>query len=656
MATNSSASRPFDWISTIPFLFVWIPAAVAILFLKFVSLQLNSQFGFDFWSLSLIDKLSIFRADILFCFLLVPLGLTLAAAFLPHRLSAPAFTAFSIFFVFTAYAEVKSFYVIGRLYSFNLLKDTIRWGWTDPTSTRAYLNPGGLLRLFALMGSAIAVSWWAVKRSNAIVQDSSVRRRWRKSVLAASLPLTAIVILPWLSRLHSAPLNRSIVTTAFGSFWGWEEEEEATSKQFNNLGPRALIQQYQDLAHVRPSEKDPRYWSKATDSDVLFFVFETGPAAMLPIDGNLDDFPNLRRLRDRAFVAPFHYSTYPFTNRALFSCFSSWYPASLMKDFVEVYPDLRTPGIIRELSNRGYQTANYSPFPWEQDYDVKAAKAIGFGHLSFAHDSARLNHTYDRPWMVKRSYDLDSLHLLESDVDGWLTMGKRFVAVFAPQLGHDPWSDVSPDGHLTQTLDRGRPLMALQDAYLGELLTLLESHHRLERTLIVVTGDHGPRTSLEDPDLQVGMIDDISFHVPLLVYASQVLKSTVTIPWVTSHIDLSPSLLDLLGVERERSVEQGSPIWDSDLQDRTTFFFGRHYFSADGYYSRRHFFMWNYFFDSVYRNEQQHFTSSNRTPPHSPTYDEVTRTIQRMVDLQQRWVAVFGRGNNPLQSSTPGRK
>jgi hypothetical protein len=650
MKTLYSINHPVDWISTTPFLVVWIPAAAAILFLKFVSLQLTTQFGFDFRSLGVIDELSIVRADILFCCLIIPLGLTLVATLLPLRLRGLEFAVFSIFCIFVSYVEVKSLYVIGRLYSFNLLRDTIRWGWTDPISTRAYLNLGGLLRLLALMGSAIVVSLWASKRSNAIVRDPSVRRRWRNGVLVALLPLAAIVILPWLSRLNAAPLNRSILTPAFRSFLGLEEKDTA-SKEFNNLGPRELIQRYQGFVHVRPSEKDPRYWSKAADSDVLFFIFETGPAAILPIDGNLDDFPNLRRLRDRAFVAPSHYSTYPFTNRALFSCFSSWYPASLMKDFVELYPELRTPGIVRDLSVRGYRTANYSPFPWEPDYDVKATKAFGFEHLSFAHDSARLAHTYDRPWMVKRSYDLDSLHLLESDVDGWLSRGERFVAVFAPQLGHDPWPDVSPDGHLKNILERGRPLMALQDAYLGELLKLLESHHRLEKTLIVVTGDHGARTRMEDPDLQVGMIDDISFHVPLLLYAPQILKSTVTIPWVTSHIDLSPSLLDLLGVERERSLEQGSPIWDSHLQDRTTFFFGRHYFSADGYFSRGQFFMWNSFFDSVYQNERQHFASANRVPRSSLTYSEVTRTIQSMVDLQQRWVAVFGRGEHALPSA-----
>src|SRR6202040_1092872 len=97
----------------------------------------------------------------------------------------------------------------------------------------------------------------------------------------------------------------------------------------------------------------------------------------------------------------------------------------------------------------------------------------------------------------------------------------------------------------------------------------------------------------EDPDLPVGMIDDISFHVPMLIYAPQLLKASVTIPWLTSHIDISPTLLDLMGVDRRRDLEQGSPIWDAALQGRTTFFFARHYFSADGYYANGQFVMWN---------------------------------------------------------------
>ena len=57
------------------------------------------------------------------------------------------------------------------------------------------------------------------------------------------------------------------------------------------------------------------------------------------------------------------------------------------------------------------------------------------------------------------------------------------------------------------------------------------------------------------------MIDAYSFHVPLLVYAPEALRSTSNIASLTSHIDIQPTVLDLLGLEKGREFEQGSPIW-----------------------------------------------------------------------------------------------
>jgi hypothetical protein len=598
--------------------------------------------------LNLLTGLSIFRADILFCFLLIPVGLIVFVKLLPRRLRSPLFGLFPIFCIFVSYAEVKCLGAVGRLFSIDLLRDAIQWGWTDPTARRAYLKPSGLLHLLALMVSVIVIAWWAGKRSEAIARDYSLQQRWRKTILATALPLMAIVIPPWLS---PPPVfcGNSILIDAVRAFWGWDEDY-AAGREFRDLGPRELIQEYQDIGHVRPSKKDPRYWSKAADSDVLFFIFETGAAAMLPIAGDLEDLPNLRQLRERAFVAPFHYSTYPITSRALFSCFSAWYPSSLRNDFIDLYPGLMPPGIIRQLSARGYHSCIYAPY-YAQPVEVKLPNVLGFEHVSFAHGLLNMASDIDKNPLVKKSYDLDALHLLEADARRWLSQGEHFVAVYVPQLGHHPWPDVHPDGRPKNGFELAHAIMGLQDAQLGELLRLLDSYHRLQKTLIVVVGDHGPRTREEYPDLPVGMIDDISFHVPMLLYAPQVLRSSASIRWVTSHIDLSPSLLDLLGVGRDRSLEQGSPIWDWNLEDRTTFFFGRHYLWADGYYSHGRFSMWNHFYDSVFQSNRQHFTSADEIARNVQMYDEVTGTIRRMVDLQQRWVAVFGPGEGHLPSS-----
>jgi hypothetical protein len=626
-------------VSRIPFLLAWLPAIVGILYLKFVSLQFNEFFDFRLRTLPLLQELSLFRNDILLCFVLVPLALFLFTLVLPQRLCGPFVALFSIVWLLISYGNRRSIAEIGRLYSSNLLWDSLHWAWSDPRVIREYIKLDGAIRVLVLIALTAAISWWTRRQSAACLKQTSTRRRWVTATRVAALTLVALTVLPWLSRVPLSPATQSIMISSIHAFWGWEVEER--SAKLPRLSSAELIAKYRELAHIEASTKDQRYWSRAEDSDVIVFVFETGPAELLPIDGNLDDFPNLRMLRDRAFVAPKHYTTYPFTSRALFSAFSSWYPSAFTKDFTDTFSDLEVPGIARKLSSCGYKTVYYSPSPWRRDYDVSMPRALGFVGLYFAHRAD----DDSRPWMAKRSEDLDSLHMLESDVEAWLSEGQRYMAVFAPQLSHSPWFDVTPDGRLKNVMERGRPLMALQDAYLGEIVKLLNAHHRLDKTLIVVVGDHGLRTRDEDPDLALGMLDDISFHVPMLVYAPQVLKASVTIPWLTSHVDISPTLLDLMGIDRQRDLEQGSPVWDAHLQERTTFLFARHLFNADGYHAHDGFVMWNTFFDMVYANSHLHFGAANAVSSTSPVYRQATDSIQRMVTLQQRWVEEFGRGD-----------
>jgi arylsulfatase A-like enzyme len=245
--------------------------------------------------------------------------------------------------------------------------------------------------------------------------------------------------------------------------------------------------------------------------------------------------------------------------------------------------------------------------------------------------------------LERPSMDHRALSLLTQDIDLWEPQGQRFAVAFLPETGHFPLPGASASEHFDSVVQRGRAVMARQDAFLGELMRSLEAHHRLEQTIIVVLADHGVRSTEEDPSLPLGMADEYSFHVPLLIYAPQVLNHTETVPWITSHIDIVPTLLDLLGVERESDFEQGSPIWDARLRGRTTFFFANHFFGADAYYSSGQFFMMNSIFNSVYQGYRLHFGPSDIVPLNSARYQEVSLTIRRMVGLQQTWAATLGR-------------
>jgi arylsulfatase A-like enzyme len=115
----------------------------------------------------------------------------------------------------------------------------------------------------------------------------------------------------------------------------------------------------------------------------------------------------------------------------------------------------------------------------------------------------------------------------------------------------------------------------------------------------------------------------------------------LTIPWLTSHIDVAPTVLDLLGVERGRDFEQGSPIWDANLAKRQTYFFANSVFGADGYYSDGRFYMRNLMSDAVYASSSLHFETKDIVRKDSADYRQVSRSLVRMAGLQQVVAAHF---------------
>ena len=115
----------------------------------------------------------------------------------------------------------------------------------------------------------------------------------------------------------------------------------------------------------------------------------------------------------------------------------------------------------------------------------------------------------------------------------------------------------------------------------------LEARRLREEVIIVVTGDHGPRfldelASLGE-DLGHG---DATFNVPLLVYAPGLLSRQVRLPHVTSHVDITPTLLYLVGLEPEHFLFHGGNVLDGRLRERVTYLMGAGLYPVDGLHWR----------------------------------------------------------------------
>ena len=88
--------------------------------------------------------------------------------------------------------------------------------------------------------------------------------------------------------------------------------------------------------------------------------------------------------------------------------------------------------------------------------------------------------------------------------------------------------------------------VAYADAMLGTLLARLRDGHALDKTLVVVTADHGESLGEHGETTHGLFAYEATLSVPLIVQGPSVAPGTIDAP--VSHVDLAATILDLAGV------------------------------------------------------------------------------------------------------------
>ena len=197
----------------------------------------------------------------------------------------------------------------------------------------------------------------------------------------------------------------------------------------------------------------------------------------------------------------------------------------------------------------------------------------------------------ETPLETRTTLDIATLGLLKRDMEQDLVHGRRFAYLFAPQVSHGPWPDSQRNGEGRNVIRDGRAVLEFPDQWLGDIMQLLERYNELDRTVIVVVGDHGVRSREEDPTFAGNLFGEYSFHVPLVIYAPTAVDHEEKIPWITSHIDIAPTVGSSLGVEPKQRRRTGHANMGSGFAKRTTYFLAQGYLGTDGFYSKGKFFM-----------------------------------------------------------------
>ncbi len=305
--------------------------------------------------------------------------------------------------------------------------------------------------------------------------------------------------------------------------------------------------------------------------NIILYFFESFPAKYIDFEiHGRKVAPHWRRLMQHAFVARNHYANFPLTANALFSVFASAYDPILKEPFepgkiknsetltlvVKNYPDIPLTMLPEMLKDKGYRT--YYFHTWTLGY-VGTRRFLQKRKFDVVLDmhQLKLASSYNQ----KLGYGIDDRALIEPSVRALKSdPGKPFFAVYCPLSPHFPYPipeekfDIAgpPQKYATFEEDCKRKYinsLHYSDAVLGMLIDRLEAESLLENTLIFIFADHGQAFLEHKGNFRhrLGIYEE-NVHVPFIIYNKQVFNAPVEFDGITSHIDITPTILDVLGL------------------------------------------------------------------------------------------------------------
>jgi hypothetical protein len=505
-------------------------------------------------------------------------------------------------------ANWLSFETAGALLARDNLTLAVAWIRQNPLvllsqrSDRLLVLAGVLLLAFAALWSVAAF----------LLTRYGVTSRRASFVSRALSPVIAVM---WLAAVIASGSYKAYGAPAPRTFRGYWSETAASLIGSESWHPdemqlpsvARLDSEYLDVVFPDPIRVPvarllPRSLDYVRPAHVVIISLETAAHRYYPITNN-PAYPTFFAMGKRGIVNDHHFTTMPATMWAIYSMVSGTYPR-LGRSIVD-YGDFHADGLAAALGRHGYESTFIDSYKidWNPSngghHDSRLLHGLGFSTL-LEPASAEVSLSLADPGYATAV--LQEQRTLGKAVDRIVTAqahGTKAFVFVATILGHYPWR--TPPGAEGLSNAKKIPLMARDlDRCVGEFLQTLSDRGLADSVIVVVTGDHGLRTTEEFRSVDQAMeLGELSFNVPLLIYAPGVLDAPIRIPFVTSHVDLAPTLLALVGIHDAPLLVEGSDMLDGTPCGRTTFLLNGSLRPVDGYYRGGRFFAFNRFTDDV---------------------------------------------------------
>lgn len=298
-----------------------------------------------------------------------------------------------------------------------------------------------------------------------------------------------------------------------------------------------------------------QYFGAAKNKNLIMIQVESLDGILVnTIINNQEITPNLNQLAAKGIYFPNYYAQFALgtTADAEFSILNSLYP--LPEDVAfERYPKNYYLALPKILNLNGYQT-----FSFHGDVVSFWNRANIYPNLGFSAWFSRDDFVSNNP--LGGAFELSDQDFFEQSIIKLENLPKPFAAILMTLSLHTPFT--IPDGQKSLNLENEDYLSQNQKDYLqaaaytdktlGEFINSLKQNGLYDQSIILIYGDHGSYTDIEKVIGEKNHVQE-SFNnarVPLIILNSGI-ETNITIQSPASHIDLFPTLINLLGIKTQ---------------------------------------------------------------------------------------------------------
>lgn len=290
--------------------------------------------------------------------------------------------------------------------------------------------------------------------------------------------------------------------------------------------------------------------STGADLNVVLVFMESTYNKHLSLFGATEETqPLLSKYRDRMELYPNFFSTFASSIHARFATFTSLYP---VRDY-NAFTLERVPvkSIFEVLHENGYACSLfYSSF---LDYTGfrNFLAGRGFDAVYDAETMPGERKTEAVAWGLREE---ETLGAIQKQIKTYASRKQRFFLTYVPAAPHYPYEKVPERFHKFKAGGMGdySPFyfneLLYMDWVLASIVGELEASGLLDKTLVIITNDHGEMLGEQGGPIGHGfMLSPELVNTPLIIMDPRKRSYRIN-PTIGSQIDLLPTMLEALGI------------------------------------------------------------------------------------------------------------